>query len=168
MVREFVVGLLGAPFGLKGFIKVRSLSGEYEHISRLKTVTVRLDGAGRDWEVEANTRTASGLALKFRGIDTPEAARTLRGAELVIGREGGAPLGAGEFYVEDLKGITVVSPGGETLGVIGDVLEGGGGELVDLRLSGGESRLIPFRKEFFGDVSPETGRAVLLNRWIIE
>jgi 16S rRNA processing protein RimM len=163
-----VVGLLGSPFGLKGFIKVRSLSGEYGHISRLRTVTVRRNGGEEEREIEASAPTSSGLALKFRGIDTPEAARTLQGAELVTGREGGAPLGDGEYYVEDLKGIRVVSPEGETLGIIEDVLEGGGGELLELRLSGGESRLVPFRKEFVGDLSPETGTAVLLNSWIIE
>jgi 16S rRNA processing protein RimM len=168
LIEQFVVGLLGAPFGLKGFVRVHSFSGEYEHISRPRTVVLRREGREEEWEIEASAPTASGLALKFRGIDTPEAARVLRGAELLTGREGGAPLSEGEYYVEDLKGIKVVSAGGETLGVIHDVLEGGGGELVELRLPGGEFRLVPFRKEFFGELSPQAGTAVLLNRWIIE
>jgi hypothetical protein len=37
-----------------------------------------------------------------------------------------------------------------------------------MRLPTGELRLIPFRKEFFGDVSPEARRVVLLERWILE
>ncbi|MDR2402761.1 MAG: ribosome maturation factor RimM [Spirochaetaceae bacterium] len=168
MIKQFVVGLLGSPFGLKGFIKVRSLSGEYGHIRRLRSVTVRRNGEEEEREIEASAPTASGLAVKFRGIDTPEAARTLQGAELVTGREGGVPLQEGEYYVEDLKGIRVLSPQGETLGLIQDVVEGGGGDLLELRLSGGESRLVPFRKEFLGDLSLETGTAVLIHPWIIE
>jgi 16S rRNA processing protein RimM len=62
----------------------------------------------------------------------------------------------------------VVSEDGEVLGQVTDILEGGGGELVEMRLPTGEFRLIPFRNEFFGDVSPEKGRAVLLCRWILE
>jgi 16S rRNA processing protein RimM len=48
------------------------------------------------------------------------------------------------------------------------VLEAGGGRLLELRLPGGELRLVPFRDEFFGEVDPEKGRAVLLCRWILE
>jgi 16S rRNA processing protein RimM len=54
------------------------------------------------------------------------------------------------------------------LGVITDVLDTGGGSLVEIRLPSGELRLVPFRNEFFGDINPETRRAVLLNRWILE
>jgi 16S rRNA processing protein RimM len=163
-----VAAVLGAPFGIKGFIKVRSLSGEHEHIIRLKTVLVLRGAEEETLDIEAAGKTASGLVVKFRGIDSPEAAKALGGAKLLVPREAAAPLRAGEYYVEDLKGITVVAEGGEALGVITDVVEGGGGELVELRLPGGALRFIPFRKEFIGDISPENRQAVLLVRWIIE
>jgi 16S rRNA processing protein RimM len=163
-----VVGLLGAPFGLKGFIKVRSLSGEAEHITRLRSVLVRREGSERVYEVEESAGPASALRIKFKGVDSLEAAKALGGAELVADRENAAPLGADEFYVEDLRGLEVVDEAGESLGRVADVLEGGGGDLVELRLPGGGLRLIPFRKEFFGEISLERRRAVLLTRWIIE
>jgi 16S rRNA processing protein RimM len=111
--------------------------------------------------------------MKFRGIDTPEAARTLSGAELLTDRDHAAPLGKDEYYVEDLRGIPVTDPQGTVLGEIRDVLEGGGGQLIELKLKGGELRLVPFRKEFFGEVSVddssiEKRRVVLLEQWILE
>jgi 16S rRNA processing protein RimM len=118
--------------------------------------------------VEGFAEKGESLLVKLRGIDTPEAAKTLKGAEIVTGRENAAPLGPDEYYIGDLQGITVVSLDGEVLGQVMDVLEGGGGDLVEMRLPSGELKLVPFRKEFFGDVSPEQGRAVLLCRWILE
>jgi 16S rRNA processing protein RimM len=159
---------VGLPFGLKGFVKVRPLSGESGHIRALSSVLLRLGGAERVYEVEEITGADTALVVKFRGIDSPEAAKALGGAELVVDRAQAAPLRPGEFYVEDLRGLPVVLPGGEPVGEISDVIEGGGGFLIELKLPSGASRLVPFRDEFFGDVNIGECRAVLLERWILE
>jgi 16S rRNA processing protein RimM len=171
LTERFTAALVGPPFGLKGFVKVKSLSGETAHLLKLKSVLLRQPGGERLWEVEEIAPLggpASSLLMKFRGIDTPEAAGALRGAELITDRAHAAPLGEGEFYVEDLKGLGVFSEAGERLGEIAGILEGGGGSLAELRLSSGETRLVPFRNEFFGDIDLSGGRAVLLRHWILE
>jgi 16S rRNA processing protein RimM len=185
MTERFVAGLLGAPFGLEGFIKLRTLSGETSHILSLRSVCLRLPDGERVYEVEKIAGSGGRVLVKFRGVDSPEAAALLRGAALLVGREEAAPLGENEFYVEDLRGIRVVAscPEGprtegmdavsapepdEFLGTVTGMLEAGGGQLLELRLPTGELRLVPFRAEFFGEVDPEKGRAVLLNRWILE
>jgi 16S rRNA processing protein RimM len=131
-------------------------------------VTVRRDGGERSFDVEGVDKKGESLLVKLKGIDSPEAAKLLKGAEILTSRENAAPLGPGEYYIRDLQGIAVVSPDGGILGRVTDVLEGGGGYLIEMSLPSGERRLVPFRKEFFGDVSPELGRAVLLRRWILE
>jgi 16S rRNA processing protein RimM len=172
VTESFVVGLVGSPFGLKGFVKVRSLSGETDHLTARTELTLRQDGRDRDYRVESwelHAGPSPVLLMKLAGIDAPEEAKALSGAEIIAGRIQAAPLKPGEFYVEDLKGLEVAAAGGgEILGRITDILEGGGGDLAEIRLKSGETRLVPFRKEFFGDVSPETGKAVLLERWILE
>ena len=40
--------------------------------------------------------------------------------------------------------------------------------LAEIALDSGEKRLVPFKNEFFGDIDIQNGRAVLLNRWILE
>jgi 16S rRNA processing protein RimM len=165
---QFVVGLVGIPFGLKGFVKVRPLSGESAHIRCLGSVLLRQGLHEKTYEVEETAGSGAALRMKFRGIDTPEAAKALTGAELVTDRAHAAPLKEGEFYIEDLRGIRVILSTGEAVGEITDVLEGGGGFLVELRLPSGELRLIPFINEFFGEVSPTDGKAVLLEGWILE
>jgi 16S rRNA processing protein RimM len=168
MREQFTVAILGKPFGVKGFLKARSLSGEYGHIASLKSVTIRREDREQALEIEDVLRHSGALFLKFKGIDSPEAAKALIGAELIAGRDQAAPLNADEYYVEDLKGLQVTGSGGEILGEITDIIEGGGGELAEIRLVGGELRLAPFRKEFFGEISLEIRRAALLEGWILQ
>jgi 16S rRNA processing protein RimM len=167
LTEQFVVALVGAPFGIKGFVKTKPLSGELEHLEQLETVVLRSENHETLFHVEETLRVGFSLAVKFRGIDTPEAAKALSGAEMLTGRDHAAPLGRDEYYVEDLRGIPVSDTAGTVLGEIRDVLEGGNGQLIELLLPGGEIRLVPFRKEFFGEVDTEKRRAILLEHWIL-
>jgi 16S rRNA processing protein RimM len=167
LTERFVAALVGAPFGVKGFVKIKPLSGELGHFERLETATLRRLNNEEIYRIEEIRIIGGALAIKFRGIETPEAARALSGAELLVDREHAAPLGKDEYYVEDLRGLPVYNSGGERLGEIRDVLEGGNGQLIEALLPGGETRLIPFISEFFGEVDPEKRRVVLLKEWIL-
>ena len=171
---------MGGPFGLEGFVKVRPFSGETAHFSRLQNVTLRQDGKEKTQEVAEVAPHGNLLLMRFAGIDSPEAAAPLKGAEIIAPREYAAPLKQGEYYVEDLKGLEVVTGGGQTLGRITDVVDGGNGQLAEVTLLSGEKRFAPFRKEFFGDVSlgtgrneaegasPPDGKITLLEPWVLE
>ncbi|MDR0494621.1 MAG: ribosome maturation factor RimM [Treponema sp.] len=187
MTEKFIIGLAGAPFGVKGFLKVRPLSGETGHLLKLKSVIVSKDGTEQTLQIEESapvggapagaTAGASAVLMRFAGIDSPEKAKDLTGAQLLVNRGQAAPLGKGEFYIEDLKGLAVISladasgaseESGETIGRIADIIEGGGAELAEIELLNGERRFVPFRKEFFSEISPEKGRLVIQNLWILE
>ena len=132
-------------------------------------VTLRLGGTEKKYVLEAAAPAPPFLLMKFAGINSPEEAGVLNGAEIITGRDGAAPLKPGEFYVEDLKGLIVAAAdSNEILGRIAGVIEGGGGELAEISLNSGEKKFVPFRKEFFGDIDLEKGRALLLERWILE
>lgn len=177
MVDSFVIGIVGASFGVKGFVKVHVPSGETGHLESLTDVTLRHQGTEKKYRIEDFGGAASSFVMKFRGIDSPEAAKPLAGAELVVPREAAAPLKEDEYYIEDLRGLSVVlaagsgdaaAPGAEVLGELTDVLEGGGGQLAEIRLSDGSRRLVPFRNEFFGDIDLAKRTAVLRGRWMLE
>jgi 16S rRNA processing protein RimM len=160
-----------SPFALEGFVKVRSLSGETAHLERLSSAVLRGKAGERVWQIEKTLKTAGAsaqLLMKFRGIDSPEAAASLSGAEILLGREEAAALAEGEFYIEDLKGLRVIDSAGRELGEVNDILDGGGAQLAELRVAGGALKLVPFRNEFFGRVDTEAGEIVLLETWILE
>ena len=168
MTEKFVIGLIGAPFGIKGFVKVHSCSGEIDHLLKMQSVIVNKDGKERLFYIEESAPAPPALLMRFTGIDTPEKAKTINGAQLIAERNQAAPLGEDEFYIEDLKGLTVIDENGETIGHIKDIIEGGGGELAEIKLACGEKRLVPFRKEFFAEINLEEKIAVLQNQWILE
>jgi 16S rRNA processing protein RimM len=153
---------------LKGFVKVKPLSGEIDHLLKLKSVTLRQGGKEQTLIIEEGVSIPPAAAFRFAGFDSPEAAKALRGAELLISRGSAAPLQPGEFYVEDLKGLALLSDDRQILGHIIDVIEGGGGDLAEIRLPNGETRLVPFRKEFISGVDLVKRQALLHNLWILE
>jgi len=164
----FVTALAGDSFGLDGFVKLKSLSGESAHLVNLKSVVLRRGGNGTRRTIEETRLLGNGeLLVKFSGINSCEEAKKLRGSEVLVAREFAAPLSDGEFYIEDLKGIIIVSAGGEPEGVIADIVEGGGGFLVEARLNSSRTCLIPFRNEFFGSIDCEKRTVPLLAPWII-
>ena len=181
MVERFVVGILGSPFGIKGRIKMISPSGETEHLLHLTKILLRQGNSEKEYQVEEVS--PSPFTIKFAGIDSPEAAKVLKGAEILAGRAQAAPLDKDEFYIEDLRGIKVYAvpetgtageelpEAAKTAGLIGeisDIIEGGGAYLVEIVLVSGEKKLVPFRNEFFGSIDPTAGRADLLVRWILD
>jgi 16S rRNA processing protein RimM len=125
------------------------------------------------------------MLVRFTGYDTPEKAKTLGGAEILVPRELAAPVKKDEFYIEDLKGLSLVPTARESaarvptskteqetpkvLGIVRDVIEGGGGELLEVEMrASGKIALIPFRSEFIGDVSLENGTVELAAEWFLE
>jgi len=171
MTEKFIIGTVGAPFGVNGFVKVRSASGETDHLLKLKSVIINKDGKEQLLQIAESSCTVKetpAILMRFRGIDNPETAKTLKGAQLMAGRDQAAPLNEGEHYIEDLKKLPVTSEEGELIGHVSDIIEGGGGELVEIKRfimttqdNYEEKFLVPYRKEFFSEIAPEKGRLIL-------
>ncbi len=199
-VASLVVGIIRGSHGLAGKFKVESTSGEVEHFFDLTEVTLRKDGSERKADVESVEGGLPFLIMKCAGIDTPEQAAKLSGAEIVVPRDKACPLHDGEFYVEDLKNCALIyEPGSESnaknglnedgnperivAGIVTDVLEGGAGDLLEVSVSeslhfssasdgdsSGKKRtvLVPFKKEFIGDVDISKKTMQLMHLWILE
>jgi 16S rRNA processing protein RimM len=159
---------VGAPKALEGFVRIKPLSGETGHFFRLKEVTLKKGEREETKTVAETILHGDDLLMRFEGINDPESAKALKGAELITRREYAAPLNDGEYYVDDLKGLEVLAPDGSTVGRIVNLLEGGGGDLAEISLLSGDTKLVPFRKEFFGDVDLEKGKIALIESWILE
>ena len=111
--------------------------------------------------------SAGGLTMAFEGYESPEAARKLTGMDILASRENAAPLGENEWYIADLVGLDLVSEG-RKLARVESVLEGGPEPWLEARLPGGDTVIVPFRKEFVGEVRLDKGEIELLAPWILE
>lgn len=178
------VARIGAPRGVGGFLKLHSYSGEYAHLESLTEVLAapRADGeavaprsgggtaapsAPKTLVVTGSESGSWGLALRFKGYESPEAARALTGLELLLPRSKGSPLGPGEWYIADLVGMDLVLEGKKVARIAG-VLDGAADPLLECALPEGRTVLVPFRKEFIGEVDSGARTMVLIHGWILE
>ncbi len=143
-----VMGRILAPFGVRGWIKVRPLSQAPEALLGFATWWVRSAGDPRWREMRqvAGRMQADALVVELAGVETREAALTLRGCDVGVPRAVLPAAPAGEIYWADLVGMTVVNRDGVTLGEVSGVTEHGAHPLLRVARPAARSpeRLIPY------------------------
>jgi len=145
------VGQIKTSHGLKGYLKVKSLSGEFEHLLKLKNVYIGAAGKLSAFEVEDVRAVAGAVLLKLLGIDHREAGEAYRGQTVWADRRDASPLGDEEYYVVDLQGCQVFQRGA-LIGLVVAVPEGSGGEFLEVESLTGERLIIPFSRYFVGRI----------------
>jgi 16S rRNA processing protein RimM len=149
--RLLAVGRIQTAHGLKGYLKVKSLSGEVEHLLRLKSVQIGSPGKLLIYKVEDVRAAAGAVLLKLAGIDDRETGNRYRGELLWVDRQYASVLGEEEYYVADLQGCRLFQ--GKTLiGSVVAVPEGGSGDFLEVETPEGKRLIVPFSKHFVGRV----------------
>ena len=129
------LGYFLGPHGVKGGVKVYVL-GDQEQFRALKRVFVE----GRGWlRVARLEMLAPGVALHLAGVTSREAAEELRGLNVFAADDELPEPEEGVYYYHELRGLTLHGAGGEVLGEVVDVEDGGHQDLLVVRHGGGES-----------------------------
>lgn len=137
------VGKIGSPFGVHGWLKVRSYTELDASILDFKPWYISRDE--EDWQaiaVEDGREQGNGMLIKFEGINTPEAARQLTGNVIGIQRDQLPQLTQGEYYWSDLIGLTVVNMQGEALGKVSYMIATGANDVLVIK--GEKEHAIPY------------------------
>lgn len=162
--RWMLIGRVARDFGLRGEVKVEVLTDFPDRFAGLKEVYL---GPGRvPFRIESSRRHQAHVLMKFSGVDTPEQARDLRGQDLSVPREDAVPLPPGHYYLDDLLGMTVLTPEGETVGRIADVLRTGSNDVYVVN-EGRHAILVPAIRDAVRELDLE-GRRVVIERWVLE
>ena len=143
---RIAVGIIRKPHGIRGEASVEPWTDSPERFAELQAVLLVSpdEEETRPSRIES-TRAHAGRALvKLEGVDSPEELQSLRNWTIEIPRRDSRPLGADEYFLHDLTGLSVVDPGGRALGTIVDAYEGGGGILLTLETPDGGSFDVPF------------------------
>jgi 16S rRNA processing protein RimM len=154
---RLAVGAVRSAHGTGGEVRVRSFSGETEHLVALRAVTLRRGGVERPASVEAARTALPDVLLKFAGIDSREAAQALAGWEILVDRTQAAPLATGEVYADDLVGCGVFSGAGR-VGEVAGFCETGHALLLEIRTVDGRTVMVPYTDHFIGEVDVVTRR----------
>lgn len=157
--RPVVLGRIGAPFGVQGWVKVQSYTDPLEGIAGYPVWELHRGASlGRkavlDWK-----RAGPGVAVRLEGVETREAAQALTGAEVRVERADLPPTAPGEYYWHDLVGLDAYSLEGVPLGRVAGVLDMPAHPV--LVLEGERERLVPLVRERLAGVDFDAGRLEL-------
>jgi 16S rRNA processing protein RimM len=117
------LGVVGAPFGVRGWIKLRSHTDPPERLLDHRSLRIGRGSVWRDYRVEARGRSGGALTVKLVGVEDRDQAQALRGAEVCVPRSELPPRDDKDFYRADLIGCEVVNLEGLDLGVVVHFLE---------------------------------------------
>ena len=151
------IGKIDRPFGVRGAVKVRSLSDRPGRFERLQAVRVAAqDGHTVDRIVRHVRRAGASYIVEFEDVNTPEEARKMRGALLQVAQD--VPKQEGDPWYEcDLIGMAVMDEAGHELGSLETILELPAHPVFVVKQNGREV-LIPAVKEFVRSVDVAQGR----------
>ena len=117
------LGVVGAPFGVRGWIKLRSHTDPPERLLDHRSLRIGRGSVWRDYRVEARGRSGGALTVKLAGVEDRDQAQALRGAEVCVPRSELPPRDDKDFYRADLIGCEVVNLAGVGLGVVQHFVE---------------------------------------------
>lgn len=149
------------PRGLRGEAVAEILTDFPERFEGLSDVTAVLPtGDRRELKIENFWFQKDRIVLKFAGVDSIEAAETLREAEICVDADAAVELEDDEYFDWELIGCSVTTVEGESLGTVREVMRTGGTEV--LLVDGAERELmIPFAESICVEVDVEARRIVV-------
>jgi 16S rRNA processing protein RimM len=145
------IGQVVALFGVRGELKVRSLTDIPNRFQQLETIYLSTEHRG--YKIE-RVRPYKGemIILKLVGIDNANAAEPLCRQSLLIPLNQLAKLPPDSYYQHDILGLHVLTLAGRELGPIVDIIETGSNDVYVIRDSSGKQVLIPATKEVIKQV----------------
>jgi len=157
--RPVVLGRVGAPFGVQGWVKVQSFTDPPEGIVGYGSWELAQGGRTARWAVLDWKRAGGAFAVRLEGVGSRDEAQALTGAEVRVDRAELPPSAPNEFYWHDLIGLDAFSPASVALGRVAEILELPAHPVLVLR--GDRERLVPLVPDRLVEVDLAAGRMTL-------
>jgi 16S rRNA processing protein RimM len=152
---KIFIGYISSPHGIKGEVRVVPLTdhpGRFRKMDSLKLYsqegtfvrTLQIRGVRKD--------EGRGELIVAGDVTDRDEAEALVGLSIMIDAEERVPLPEGEFWVDDLIGLTMRDSEGNILGEVIDFLSTGKNELYMVRDEKGGLHYIPVVEEFIRDI----------------
>jgi 16S rRNA processing protein RimM len=141
-----LLGVIGAPHGIKGEVRIKAFTGDPLAIADYGPL---LDERGRRFEIAEARAAKEVVVARIKGVTSREGAESLAGVQLFVERDKLPETeDEDEFLQADLVGCAVVGSDGTVLGTVTTVANYGAGDLLDIKLPDGRSVLMPFTRAF--------------------
>jgi 16S rRNA processing protein RimM len=162
--RMVCLGIVSAPHGVRGEVKIRSFTERPEDVAAYGEL---YDETGeRRFRVQRRGMARGAVVARIDGIDDRDAAERLRGLRLHVPRDRLPQAAADEYYHADLIGLRAEVAGedggaGEALGMVCAVEDFGAGPVLEIAVEGKPPVMVPFTRQVVPVVDLSQSRVVI-------
>ena len=154
-----LVGVFGAPHGVRGELRLKSYMQDPASIDSYGFLS---DSAGRRYDLTAVRPLKDDLlVVRVKGVADRDAAQKLTNLQLFIARAKLPPPAEDEFYCRDLIGLRAETSEGFLLGTIVAVPNYGAGDILEVAPPAGETLLFPFTRAVVPQVDLAAGKVIV-------
>lgn len=157
-----VLGTIVRPHGLKGEVKIDLACSGVDRLTSCKNL--KLVKNGKELKkvsvMRAFTHNDGDAVVRFKEIQSPEEAETLRGVYVAVLSEDRKQLSEDQFYMDDLMGLEVETLEGKKLGVIDEIMEGPANSVLVVKKEGKET-LVPALKSMIRKIDLKAKQVVV-------
>ena len=165
MINDYLrIGVITAPHGVRGEVKVFPTTDEPERFEDLESVWLYNGKSYVSLDIESVKFFKNMVILKFKGIDNVDDVQKYRQKDLYVARKDAVKLYKDEYFIADLIGIEVFEEDGCKVGVLKEVMPTGANDVYVVELSEGFAGngqtevLIPAIKQCILEVKPEENK----------
>ena len=127
-----------------------------------KVVLMTPSGAREEKILRSLRKNGNSFIVSFYGIDTVEEAAKYRNSLLLSEKDALPPLPPGEYFIDDIIGLSVITADGALAGTVEDIFETGSNDVYVVRNIHGEF-LIPAIKDVIREIDLQQGTIVINN-----
>ena len=158
--RKLCVGVITAPHGVRGQVRVKSFTAAPDAIAHYEPLT---DASGERVFRLGVVGRAKGVFLAWvDGVRGRDAAEALRGTELFVARDVLPEAdNEDEFYHTDLVGLAATLRDGSAYGRVKALHDFGAGDIIEFELAESGDVILPFTRKVVPEIDLEGGRMIV-------
>ncbi len=161
-----VIGKIGAPYGVKGWVKITTYTDEIEGVFNYSPWLLGADE--KEYTVDHWRTHNKGVVAKLVGVETRDDAESIKNLDISIKAQQLPQLAEDEFYWRELVGMKVVTEKGYDLGVVKELFETGANDVMLVRANpndgfGQKERMLPFLFEQVVKQVDKQGRTITVD-----
>lgn len=144
-----VIGIIGAPYGVKGWVKITSHTHDLDGVFAYTPWLLGQVEEGKEYVVDQWRTHNKGLVAKLIGVDDRDDAEGIKNLEISIKAAMLPELDDSDVYWRELVGMQVVTDKGYNLGVIRELFETGANDVLLVKANlndafGQKERMVPY------------------------
>ena len=143
MTQSIILGRIGAPQGIHGWLRITSHTSPPANILKYTTWQIKRGSSWSTLTPEDTKTQGNKLLAKLPDCDTPEAAKQWTNTLIAIHHHELPDLPGDEFYWNDLINCQVITTEGHPLGVVTQLLETGANDVLIIQ-GKNQRHLIPY------------------------